>query len=493
MKESLTKLATRGIIWTGGSQFITQFFRFAVTIILARLLFPDDFGLIGMAYIFIGIVRVVNELGLYAAIIQRKDINESHLSTTFWVSLIVGITLCLITIGVSPLIADFFQEQRVQPILSTLSLIFIIGSFTAIPNALLTKKLNFKKLAIAEIVAELTSGILAIVLALVGFGVWSLVWRMLLGNLFLVIILWAVYPWRPSMIFDFTSFRELFGFSSNVMGARVLNYVQTNMDYLIIGKFLGALSLGYYTIAYQLITFPLRRISWVITRVTFPTFSIIQEDNVRLRKGYLKAIRYISLVTFPMIAGLFIISPEFVTVVLGEKWSPAILPLQILCIAGAVRSVGTVVGSILLPKGRADIQFKWNAITLALLTSAILFGVNYGIVGVAIAVTIVIFFMYTGIQIIANRLIELDSLNYLKAIYPATTSSIFMILSIFSFKETAFSMGLNSVTILVSSIILGILVYLVFLKLTWKNVIADIKSIYRDITDKNRDSKNGER
>lgn len=485
MKNNLKKQATIGILWAGISQFSTQFFRFAVTIILARLLFPEDFGLIGLAAIFIGVVTTVNELGLSAAIIQRKEINESHLSTSFWVSVILGIALCILTIVVSPFVADFFQEKSIEPILVTLSFVFIIVSFAVVPEALLVKNLNFKKIALVEVGAEISAGSIAIILAFSGFGVWSLVWRMLLGNFIRVILLGIIYPWRPSIHFSYKSFQELFGFSINVTGSQVLNYAQANVDYLIIGKFLGALSLGYYTIAYQLITFPLKRISWVITRVTFPAFSLIQENDEKLREGYLKVIRYISLVTFPMIAGLFMVSPEFVVLVLGEKWSPAVLPLQILCIAGAVRSVATTTGSILLPKGRADIGFKWNLITLILLTIGVLMGVSYGIVGVAIAVTVIVIFMYTIIQIITNRLIGLDSISYLGAIYPATMGSILMMAVIGLFKWISFSIyELDTILILVGSIISGGITYLITLRLVYKDIIVDIKELLKNITSK---------
>jgi len=482
MSNNLTKQATLGILWTGISQFSTQFFRFAVTIVLARLLFPEDFGLIGMAAIFIGVVTTVNELGLSAAIIQRKEINESHLSTSFWTSVIVGVILCILTIVASPFVADFFQEELVQPILVTLSFVFIIGSFAVVPEALLAKNLNFKKIAIAEIGSEISSGIIAIILAFSGLGVWSLVWRMLIGNSILVILLGMIYPWRPSMIFSYKSFKELFSFGINVTGSRLLNYTQSNIDYLVIGKLLGALDLGYYTLAYSIITFPLRRISWVITRVTFPTFSIIQDDNAKLREGYLKVIRYISLVTFPMIAGLFIISPEFVTVVLGEKWSPIVLILQILCIAGAIKSVGTTTGSILLSKGRADIEFKWNIFRIIILTVAILIGANYGIVGVAVAVTVVSFSLFWIIQMIANRLIDLSFYNYFKALYPATISSLIMVFSIGIFKEAAFTVyNLSATVTLIGSIIVGILVYGTVLKLGYCGVIMELISLIRGV------------
>jgi len=467
----------------GLSEFSTQFLRFAITIILARLLFPEDFGLMGLAAIFIGLIITVHELGLGAAIIQRKEIDEGHLSTAFWASINASLIFCLLTLLLSPLIADFFQEERLQAILSTLSFVFIIGSLMVVNKSILTKNLDFKKIAVIEICAEVISGVVAIIQAFIGFGVWSLVWRMLLGNLILAILFLIVCPWRPSLIFNLKKFKELFSFSVNVTGSRLINYGQSSVDNLIVGKLLGANALGYYSLAYRMITFPLRRVSWVITRVTFPTFSILQDDNAKLIRGYLKVIRYVSIITFFVISGLFILSPEFVLLFLGEKWEPMIIPLRILCMAGAVRSIMSNSSDILLSKGRADIQLKWNIVSLSLLTIAILIGVSYDITGVAISVTIVVTFMHVILQMITNRLIGLKTLNYLKAIYPATMSSIVMIILVSLFKEIAYSIHIPRIFVFFSSIAFGTLVYLITLKLTWKDIIDDIKSIYYDIVD----------
>ena len=202
--------------------------------------------------------------------------------------------------------------------------------------------------------------------------------------------------------------KSYLAFGSHVMGSSVLNYIDTNVDYLVVGRMIGASALGYYTLAYNLITFPLYKISTIITRVTFPAFSKIQNDNQTLRTGYLKVVRYISMITFPMLAGMFVVAPEFIMVVYGSKWTPMILTLQILCLAGALKSIGTTVGTILLSKGRPDIQFKWNILTVIVLTIAVLLGVKYGIEGVAAMVTISAVLLFSIIQRITNKLIDLE-------------------------------------------------------------------------------------
>jgi len=478
--SSVTRLATKGVLWVGISQMSVQVFRFVFTMLLARLLVPDDFGIIGMAAIFIGLVSTVNELGLSASIVQRKEVHERHLSTSFWTSIFVGLVLFVMTLIISPYVADFFKTAIVQPILDTLSVTFIIGSFVVVHSAMLTKNLDFKRLAKAEVFSELVSGSMAVYLAFTGFGVWSLVWRTIIGNLIFVVLLWTINPWRPTMSFDLKSFNELFGFGANVIGSNFVNYAAKNVDYLVIGKFLGAMSLGYYTLAYQMITFPLYRVSVVITRVMFPAFSMVQGENERLGRGYLAVTKYLSLITFPMIAGIFIVSPEFIPIVMGEKWVQVILPLQILCLAGALQSVGVACGPVLLSKGRADLSFKWSIIKLFALIAAILVGIKYGIIGVAVTVTILSFLFFWIMQKIVNDLIGMDFRNYLKALYPATLNSVIMIISVYLFKEIAFRfLDLPSIAVLACSVILGTFMYLAVLRLLYNDIILELRSLMR--------------
>ncbi len=481
MNNNLQKSTVSGVLWTGISQFLSQAFQFIVIIILARLLYPEDFGIVGMAAIFTGFISRFNELGLSAALIQRKNVNEIHLSTSFWTSLATGAILCILTIIVSPYIADYFQVEQVRTILIISSINFIVGSFTVIPRTLFSKSLDFKKLAIVEIWATFISGLISILLAVNGYGVWSLVLGMLSNSFISVLIFWKMSPWRPSSIFSIPHFKGLFSFGGYFMGSDVLNYMGSNVDYLVVGKMIGASALGYYTLAYNLITFPLNKISTIVTRVTFPAFSKIQDDNRGLHNGYLKSVQYISVITFPMLAGMFVIAPEFIVVVYGSKWAPMILPLQILCLAGALKSIGTTVGSILMAKGRPDIEFKWNIFTVIVRSIAVLLGVKYGIEGVAAMVTISGVLLFFIIQRITNKLIDLSMYNYFKALYPAINGSISLIIILTIYKEIIIIYGISNSEILISSIIIGIIVYALFMRIFFNNLLKEMRLIISEI------------
>jgi O-antigen/teichoic acid export membrane protein len=464
--DDLGVRAARGVAWVGISRVVSQGFQWIVNVILARLLFPEDFGILGMASVFTGLIATVNELGLSAAIIQRQDLEDRHLDAAFWASLLMGIVLWVISAAASPLVGAFYNAPMVQPIMIASALGFVVGPISVVHRAMLDRALAFNRLAAVEIGGILLGGIFSVTLAFLGCGVWSLIVGNLLREAGTVIVGWYVNRWRPAWRFDFASFKELFRFGGNVAGTRVVNYATANVDYMLIGRLLGATQFGHYSMAYHLITWPLRHVSFLVTKVTFPAFSSIQEDLSRLRRGYLKSISYISLITFPALAGLIAVAPEFVRTVYTAKWVPAILPIQVLCVAGLFKSVGTTVGSVIQSRGRPDIELKWNLVYLVLITVSVLLGVRYGIVGVAASITILVILTTPIIQGISNRLIRLSWKDYLQALLPATLGSALMLFELIAYKRVLSSVAwANDWVVLCTSVPLGAISYLLMLKL----------------------------
>lgn len=479
---SLQTKTVKGIGWSAISQVLAQGIQFVVKLVLARVLVPEHFGIIGMALIFTAFIQTVNELGLSISIIQRKDIEERHLSTSFWTNIFIGIIICFIAILASPFVADFFKEEGLQPVIRILSIGFILGSFGIVHRAILTKNIDFKNVAIAEAGAVLSSGIISIFLALLGFGVWSLVIGSLMGDFGRSVFLWMRCPWRPSKKFDRASFSELFVFGKNVLGSRIISYITFNADYFLIAKFLDATSLGLYTLAYQMAIFPLSQISSVITRVTFPIFSTIQDDNTRIRMGYLRAIKYTSLITFPLLTGLVVVAPELIPTLIGEKWIPMVSPLQILCIAGIIYSIATHTGSIILSKGRSDIHIRWDASKAVILPIAALIGVQYGIIGVATATALVACVLFLIIQKITNRLIDLRFYEFFKALYPATVSSTILVIGVLAFQQLCTILSLQDIFSLVGSILIGAVFYFLTVRIIDRNIFKEIKILLNQLT-----------
>ncbi|MFA5499529.1 MAG: MOP flippase family protein [Candidatus Omnitrophota bacterium] len=385
---SLKQKTIKGLFWSGASQAGKQVSQFIITAILARLLSPNDFGLLAMATVFINFGMIFSEMGISSALIQKQDTLDRHYYSAFWLNIAVGIVLTLISIAASPLVAGFYKKPELQIILAVISINYFISSFVVIQQTILTKEMDFKSLAIRDIIAIVLSGGIGIYMAFHGFGVWSLVIQSVTFTLFNAILLWALSSWRPKYQFAKSDIKDIFGFSANLTGFNIINYFARNIDQLLIGKFLGAQALGYYSLAYKLMLYPLQNIAWVISKVMFPAFSKIQDSLEKVRRTYLKTVKAIALIAFPVMLGLFAVAPEFVNVVFGNKWSEAIPTIRILCICGLFQSIGTTVGMIYLSMGRAGLQLKLQFLGTILVIVCVLIGMRWGINGVALFYTL---------------------------------------------------------------------------------------------------------
>ena len=466
MSGALTKSVMRGAGWTGISQIMQQGFHLLAMIVLARLLVPDDFGIASMAVIFTSIAVTVFDLGLNQAIIQRKEINDSHLSTTFWVVLAMGIIFCAAIAGASPWIAKFFNNEAVGPVLAVASISCIICPLGSVHGALLRKRLDFFRFSVAEATAAVVYLATAVSMAFAGFGVWSIVAGGLANDATYVTMRWILCRWHPSFTFSISSLKDLWSFGMNQTGTKFIEIIDQRLDYLIIGRFLSAAALGFYNLGLRVTNMPSQYLRFIITRVAFPAFSTIQDEDTRLRRGYLKGVTFISIIGLPLFVGLVIVAPEFIRVIFGDKWELAILPMQILCAAVAFRVLGLAVPSLMLSKGRPDILLKISLARLVLLIGALLLGVRYGTVGVAIALSSVEAVIWPIQQILANRLMGLRMKDYINSVYPAVLGCAVMALILFGFRYLVTSMfTLPDIALLVSAVVLGIIAYFATLKL----------------------------
>lgn len=416
---SLRGKTVQGLTWSGISQAITQISQLLITTILARLLTPDDFGLLGMTVVFTNFLNIFCEMGISGALIQKQDISETQYSSVFWLNIIVGIALMLLTMAISPFIAGFYNKPELKPIVMMISVNFPIMSFVIVQKAIFSKEMSFKKLAIAEVIAVIVAGIIGISLAYLGHGVWSLVYRMLIFTTANMLLLWWLSAWRPKFIFSIKALKDIFPFSINLMGFNLVNYFARNIDNILIGKFLGVQALGYYTLAYRLMLYPVQNISGVIGKVMFPAFSMIQDDLEKVRTTYMKMVKGISLLTFPIMCGLFAVTPEFVHVIFGPQWQPMVILIRILCICGIFQSIGTTIGNILLSQGRADLQFKMQILGTVLVTILIVIGLRWGIVGVSIFYAVYTLFFVHFSLFVTNKCIHLSFKEFYFKLLPS--------------------------------------------------------------------------
>ena len=470
VRSNLMQSASSGVFWSSISQFFCQVFHFLSIAVLSRILLPADFGVVGMAVIVTGLVIVVNESGLSAAIIQNKGITDVELSTAFWINIATGTVLCTITILISPLIAALFRNHLVQTVISILAPGFIIGAFSITPKAILQKNLEFKRLATVEIAGEVTYGVAAIGLAIGGIGLWSLVIAMLARSLVGTALVWRVCPWRPSKHFNLQSFSPLFVFGLFILGSLLLTYFTSNLDYFFVGKFHGASALGYYTLAYQLAILPPMKLSLIITRVAFPAFSAIQDDEQRLRRVFTKMTMIISLVIYPIMLILLVVAPELIKLVYSAKWLATILPLQILCIGGILYTLFTSFTALYKAKNKPNIPFWTNLLQLCATFVLIAVGIRYNIVGVAIAVTIANFIASAWLIVIANLVLKLKFADYRKIFQSPFTASIVMLIVLVAYRTIIGKIfNLSDLLLFCTSVSLGLFVYIAVLRFLRKD------------------------
>lgn len=381
-----------GLRWSGASQVMQQVLNVGCSVVLARLLVPEDFGLLAMASVFTGIVFFVLDLGLGSALIQREQIKPQQVSSIFWINVGMGLGMTAIGIGASGAIARFYGSPDVQPIVALLSCNFLISSIGKTQTSLLMREMNFKALELRTLIAQVGGIGAAIALAFAGFGVWSLVARILVAGLVETVMLWSMSKWRPRFEFCWAEVKELISFGNEVLLGNLLLYVGRTADNLLIGKFIGTIGLGYYSLAYNVMMLPVQRAAQMLGSVLFPTLSRLQGDVEKVRRSWFRASRLIAAVTMPLMFGLVVLAPQFVVTVYGDKWEPVVPLLQILALSGVVQSLSRLNSTVLMSLGLVRMRLKLTLISVTVAVGSFLLGLPLGIVGVAGCFAIANFF-----------------------------------------------------------------------------------------------------
>ena len=456
----LKQVVIKGVSWNLLEQICKQLISVVVTAVLARILSPNDYGLVALSTIFVGFICLFESLSIGSALIQRTNIDDRYISTSFWTSIATGIVLVILLFAIAPFASRYYNQPLLKEIIWASSINILIGPITAIHRNILAKNMKFKLISLINIMMAVASGVSSISLALLGFGVWSLVFGSIIGSIFIIPFVWNYEKWRPKLIFDVECFKDMFGFSSYLLASNIVFYFARNTDKLIVGKQLGANSLGFYTMAYTLMMKPIQQISWAITSVLFPAFSSIQGDIPRIRSAYLRVVSFIAIVTFPMMAGLMVVSSEFIQVLIGHKWLGVVAPLQVLCLVGALQSIGTTAGSIFNSIGRADLQFKTGCISSVGHIAGFFLSIKWGLMALVkvYLLTNIIFTIYT--LFVASKQINLPLKDFLLAMkIPIVNSCIMMIaLKVYGYLSSTY-FEINQYAFLISTVCLGVIVY----------------------------------
>ncbi|MBU0467603.1 MAG: MOP flippase family protein [Candidatus Omnitrophica bacterium] len=442
--ENLSKRAAKGAAWGLISNVTVSAISFLSTAILARLLEPKDFGLFGMAMIVTGVVRLFGDFGLSAALVHKKEIDNEYLSTAFWINVAAGLALAVVSIIVAPFASMFFKQPEVKWILIWFSGTFILAGLSSVHKTLLYREIRMKHIAIIEIGCRIARVIVILITAFLGFRFWSILIGVIVEGVLKTIAVIVSVNWRPNFIFCKKKFHELFHFGRNLYLQSFLSYFTQNMDFIITGKLLGAQMLGFYQFSYNLPHLVKSYMQDSVGPVAFPVFCKVQDDNERLMRGFLKAVKCISIITFPLMAGLFVCADDFIVVVYSSKWLLSVEPLKILCLSAALASVHTIMPSIFNSQGRPDIGLKWNLVKLPLTVVAIVIGGHInGILGIAYAM-FTIEVLSVAMPFIAVRLIKQKFRTYVLALLPSIISSTVMVFLILLFRAfIALPPGMN--------------------------------------------------
>ena len=382
--RDLDRSLVRGLAWTGGGKWLIQIISWIATPIVARLLSPADYGVAGMAMVYVGLVQLVTDFGLGAAIVQRRELDDDQIAQLGGVSLLLGVAFTGISIALAPSVAGFFGNPDVEAVLIVLSVMFLASGFQTIPRALLARDLRFRHLAVLDGAEALSNIVVTLPLAVLGFRYWSLVFGAIAGRLVsTVLALW----WGRHRLGWPSHWETLAGplqFGAHVIGSTLAWYAFINADLTIIGRQLGSVALGIYSIAMTLASIPVDRLSALVARVSPAILAKVQHDQPALRRYVLALSEGTALLTFPAAIGLALVAREFVLVVLGKEWLAAVLPLQILAISAVLRSVLPMFGQVLVATGNSRLTMRANVATAAILIPLFWIGSRWGAGGVAL-------------------------------------------------------------------------------------------------------------
>jgi O-antigen/teichoic acid export membrane protein len=415
-KSSLRTQTITGVFWSFLEKFGSQLILLISQILLARLLEPKDFGLVGMLAIFIGVSQAFIDSGFDNALIQKKEVNQTDYSTVFFFNISIGLVLYLILFFAAPAIADFFHQPLLIQLTRVVCLILVVNSFGLIQLVKFKIEMNFKAIAQVVVIANFLAAICGITMAFMNFGVWALAGQIIGIYFFRTLLFWLKSSWRPSLIFSYRSFKKLFNFGSKLLLSGLISQTFENIYLLVIGRLFSAADLGFYAQAKKFQEVPVATLAQVVGNVTFPAFSKIQDENEKLRLGFRKLIKLLVFINFPLMLGLAIIAEPLLVLILGEKWLPSVPYFQLLCLAGMIYTLHASNLNILKVKGRSDLFLYLEIIKKAIVVLAIVIGLQWGIIGLVIGQICTSFISFFINAFFTGKLISYTIFDQLKDI-----------------------------------------------------------------------------
>lgn len=474
-EQTLKQATTKGLFWSSVERFSNQGVQFVFSIILARLLSPSDYGIIAMVTIFFAVAQSFVDSGFSNALVRKTDRVEEDLSTCFYFNIGVGIIAYIVLFLIAPLVANFYNQPILSPIIRITGLGVILNSLCVVQQALFTIKIDFKSQAKITLSATVISGIVGILLAYQGYGIWALVWQGVASSIVRMGLLWLMSKWRPRTGFSKSSFNYLFGYGSKLLASGLLDTIYNNIYPIVIGKFYNPAQLGNYSRALGWAQLPSANITSILQRVTFPVLSAIQDDSLRLQNSYRRLLKLSAFIVFPLMMGLASMASPLIRVILTAKWDGCVLYLQILCFALMLYPIHAINLNLLQVKGRSDIFLRLEIIKKTIGVVILIITIPLGITAMCLGMVFSSIICLIVNTYYTSRFIDVGLLTQLKDLRIILINSLVMGGGIYILTSFIDIEGLK----LVMGIVIGFLLYFIgsfyFSKAELQEVISLIK------------------
>lgn len=456
-ETTFSQKVLKGFLWLGTGTFLGQFISWCSTIVVIRLLSPSDYGLMSMSTVFLNLLIMFSELGISASIIQAEKINEREIRQIFGVVIIGSFCGWVIYFFSAPVVALFFDEVRLIPLIRISSINFFIVALFIIPQSILIREMNFKAKAKVDISAQVGASVVALIFAFKGMGVWALIYSLIFMYIIKAIGFNMIHFYLVKPIFNLKGSERLIKFGVTITGDRLFYYLFTASDKIIVGKFLGEKLLGIYSVALNLASIPAEKVMPIITQVSFTSYARIQDNIVRINRNLLRSTRLVAFIGFPLFWGMAGVAPEAIELILGAKWTTIIVPFQLICIILPLKALSPIFPPAVFAIGNARVNFINMVITSIFMAFAFLIGVQYGLIGICIAwiVAYPVVFLITTTRCL--KALKLPLRHVLSETVFPLVAGMLMFVSIMMIKKI--DLVLQPLSLLILLILFGILFY----------------------------------
>lgn len=473
--NSLKDVAINGVFWTSIEKFGCQIINLVLGISIARILSPGDYGIIGMTSIFIAIGTTLIDSGFGSALIQNRDRKEEDYSTCFYFNIAIGVIIYIILYLAAPYIAIFYAIPLLRSVIRILGLTFIFNSLTISQTAKLTIEFRFKALSIITISSQLLTGIVGLILAFTGFGVWALVLQQISAAFFRFLFIEMLTKWKPSLVFTKSAFFRLFNYGSKITCSSIINTIYNNSYTLVIGKVFSVNDVGYFSRGIQFATLPSTSLMQIIMKTAFPVMSNVQDDTERLRRAYLKFLRSSVFILYPILFSLAVLGQPLIQILLGEKWLPCVPYLQIMCLGALFSPLTHINLNILYVKGRTDLVLKLELLKKPLGFLILFAMIPFGIMWVCASWSIYEFIAYCLNCYYSGKFVELSLWRQIKFCLPIIGRCIAMSILIIGITIFIDSYILK----LIIGIFIGLVSYMSIGYITHDESLADLRHLLK--------------